>query len=110
MTVPGINEAFFEPAYFLQLLTNGLTNGAIYALMALCVVMIYRTTGHLNFAQGEMGTLGAFVVYVLAVEQGLPLWVGIKTYAAWLATQDVSAINERVEAAWQELREKGLVS
>jgi branched-chain amino acid transport system permease protein len=77
VTVPGINEAFFGPAYFLQLLTNGLTNGAIYALMALCVVMIYRTTGHLNFAQGEMGTMACFLVFTLAVSHGVPYWAAV---------------------------------
>ena len=40
--------------------------------MALTVVIIYKTTGHLNFAQGEMGALGAFLVYVFAIEHGWP--------------------------------------
>jgi branched-chain amino acid transport system permease protein len=72
-----VNGRFFEPAFFLQLLTNGLSNGAIYGAMALSVVIIFRTTGHLNFAQGEMATLSAFGVYVLAGEQGLPVWLAI---------------------------------
>jgi branched-chain amino acid transport system permease protein len=72
-----INPTFFKAPFFVQLLLGGLGNGALYAAMALTVVIIYKTTGHLNFAQGEMGTVGAFVVYVLAVEQGLPLWVGV---------------------------------
>ena len=38
--------------------------------MALTVVMIYKTTGHLNFAQGEMAMFSTFIVFVLAVEQG----------------------------------------
>jgi branched-chain amino acid transport system permease protein len=77
MTVPGINEAFFHPAYLLELITGGLTNGAVYALMALCVVMVYRTTGHLNFAQGEMGTMACFVVFTLAVEHRVPYWIAV---------------------------------
>ena len=52
-------------------------NGAIYALMALTVVIIYKTTGHLNFAQGEMGTLGAFIVFVLVIEHGWSYWLAI---------------------------------
>jgi branched-chain amino acid transport system permease protein len=72
-----VNGRFFEPAFLLQLITNGLSNGAIYGAMALTVVIIFRTTGHLNFAQGEMATLSAFGVYVLAGEQGLPVWVAI---------------------------------
>lgn len=72
-----INTSVFKPAYFLQLLTNGLGNGALYAAMALTVVIIYKTTGHLNFAQGELAMVGAFGVFVLHVEQGLPMIVAI---------------------------------
>jgi branched-chain amino acid transport system permease protein len=77
-----INDRFFEPAFLLQLVTNGLSNGAIYGAMALTVVIIFRTTGHLNFAQGEMATLSAFGVYVLATEQGLPVWVAMLVVVA----------------------------
>lgn len=77
-----INDGFFEPAFFLQLVANGLSNGAIYGAMALTVVIIFRTTGHLNFAQGEMATLSAFGVYVLASEQGLAVWVAIPAVVA----------------------------
>jgi branched-chain amino acid transport system permease protein len=77
MSIPGINDAFFQAAYFLQLLANGLTNGAIYAMMAVAVVIIYRTTGHLNFAQGEMGTVACFLVFTLCVQRGLPYWAAI---------------------------------
>ena len=69
-----INDRFFNWTLIGQLLVNGLKNGAIYAAMALTVVIIYKTTGHLNFAQGEMGALGAFLVYVFAIEHGWPYW------------------------------------
>jgi branched-chain amino acid transport system permease protein len=72
-----INSAFFHIEFFLQLVTNGLSNGAIYAAMALTVVIIYKTTGHLNFAQGELATFSAFVVYVLSAEHGLNIWIAI---------------------------------
>lgn len=72
-----------KPTYLLQQLSNGLSNGAIYALMALTVVIIYKTTGHLNFAQGEMAMLTTFLVYALtagagtAVAAGLNVWIAI---------------------------------
>jgi branched-chain amino acid transport system permease protein len=72
-----INGDFFDLAFFLQLLTNGLSNGAIYAAMALTVVIIYKTTGHLNFAQGELATFTAFLVYVINVEKGFNIWLAI---------------------------------
>ena len=79
---PFINEGFFNWT-FVGALTRrtGCKNGSIYALMALTVVIIYKTTGHLNFAQGEMGTLGAFIVFVLAIEHGWSYWLAIP--AAW---------------------------
>ncbi len=72
-----INENFFNWTLIGQLFVNGMKNGAIYALMALTVVIIYKTTGHLNFAQGEMGTLGAFIVFVLVLEHGRSYWIAI---------------------------------
>ena len=77
LAVQGINSDFFHWPFFLQLLSNGLANGAVYALMALSVVIVYRTTGHLNFAQGEMGTMGCLFVFTLAVRVGMPYWVAI---------------------------------
>lgn len=56
---------------FLQYLFDGLSNGAIYALLALGLVVIFRGTGQLNFAQGEMGMFSTFVVWQLH-EWGLP--------------------------------------
>jgi len=72
-----INSGFFNWTLIGQLFVNGMKNGAIYALMALTVVIIYKTTGHLNFAQGEMGTLGAFIIFVMVIEHGWSYWLAI---------------------------------
>ncbi|HMK12566.1 MAG TPA: hypothetical protein VK461_13330, partial [Acidimicrobiales bacterium] len=72
-----INSDFFNWTLIGQLFVNGMKNGAIYALMALTVVIIYKTTGHLNFAQGEMGTMGAFICFVMVVEHGWSYWMAI---------------------------------
>lgn len=63
-------------AYLLQLVTGGLTNGALFALVALAVVLVYKTTSHINLAQGEMATLGAFVVFALT-RHGVQVWLAI---------------------------------
>jgi branched-chain amino acid transport system permease protein len=47
--------------YFLQLTLNGLVVGGLYALVALGFVIIYKSSGILNFAQGEFLMLGAYV-------------------------------------------------
>jgi branched-chain amino acid transport system permease protein len=62
---------------FLQRLFDALGNGAIYASLGLALAIIYKSTGHLNFAQGEMAMFSAFVVYVLSVEQGWPIVLAI---------------------------------
>ncbi|ADP81264.1 branched-chain amino acid ABC transporter permease [Pseudofrankia inefficax] len=77
VAMPGINDALFHPAYFFGLVTSGLTVGSIYALMAISLVVTFRASGHINFAQGEMGTLGTFVVFTLCVQHGLPYWLAV---------------------------------
>ena len=50
---------------FLQQLMNGIGNGVIYASVALALVLIYRTTGVLNFAQGEMALFSTYITWQL---------------------------------------------
>ncbi len=61
----------------MELLTNqilaGIATGAIYACMALAVVMIYQAIGHLNFAQGEMAMISTFIAWQL-MQWGLSFW------------------------------------
>ena len=52
----------------LQIVASGLSSGSIYALVALALVITYRTTEVPNFAQGEMAMFSAFVAYVLIVD------------------------------------------
>jgi branched-chain amino acid transport system permease protein len=61
---------------FLQYLFDGLSSGAIYALLALGLVIVYRGTGHLNFAQGEMAMISAFMAWWLS-SNWLPIWVAV---------------------------------
>ncbi len=63
-------------ALFLQRLVDGLSGGSVYALIALGLVIIYRGTGHLNFAQGEMALFSAYVVYQMG-EWGLPIGLAL---------------------------------
>src|SRR6185295_5011235 len=61
--------------FFTQLLT-GIQNGAVYASLAIALVLIYRTTGILNFAQGEMALFSTYVMFWFT-ERGLPVWFSI---------------------------------
>jgi len=51
----------------------GLATGAIYACLALAVVMIYQAIDHINFAQGEMAMFSTFVAWQL-IQWGVPYW------------------------------------
>ncbi|MFQ5775956.1 MAG: branched-chain amino acid ABC transporter permease [Kiloniellaceae bacterium] len=57
---------------FLQLTLSGLAQGAIYALIALSLTVVYRATTIVNFGHGDFVMAGAFVVYVLVIYLGLP--------------------------------------
>lgn len=52
----------------------GLSSGAIYACLALSLVLIYRSTGIVNFAQGELSVLSAFIALYL-IGLGLSYWI-----------------------------------
>ncbi|MEY4607606.1 MAG: hypothetical protein RLY45_2366, partial [Actinomycetota bacterium] len=60
----------------LQRLIDGLSYGAVYSLIALGLVIVYRGTGHLNFAQGEMALFSAYCVYQFG-EWGIPVWFAL---------------------------------
>jgi branched-chain amino acid transport system permease protein len=51
----------------------GLATGCAYALLALSLVVVYRCSKHVNFAQGEMATLSAYGAFAM-LQAGLPYW------------------------------------
>jgi branched-chain amino acid transport system permease protein len=59
----------------LQLLFTGIGIGAVYALVALGFVLIFRATNVVNFAQGEFSMVAAFLMVVCAVDLELPYWL-----------------------------------
>ena len=58
---------------FAQYLVSGITQGAVYALVALGFTIIYAVTKVINFAQGEFVMLGGMLFYTLAHSAGIPL-------------------------------------
>lgn len=61
---------------FLQRVIDGLQNGAIYGVVAIPMVLIFKATTLINFAQGELAMIGAFFGFVFAVQAfQLPVWV-----------------------------------
>ena len=57
-------------------IVSGLVSGSAYALLALGIVIIFRSTDTVNFAIGDMGTLGVFVAGTL-ISMGLPVAAGL---------------------------------
>ncbi len=60
-----------------QLVASGAALGAVYALVGLGFVVIYRATGVINLAQAGMVTLGAFLVYNATTTWDLPFWLAV---------------------------------
>uniref|UniRef100_UPI0040479442 branched-chain amino acid ABC transporter permease n=1 Tax=Limnohabitans sp. TaxID=1907725 RepID=UPI0040479442 len=58
---------------FLLQIFSGLATGSIYAAVGLALVMIYQSTHHINFAQGEMATFSTFIAWSL-IENGMSYW------------------------------------
>ena len=58
---------------FAQQVTSGLAAGAIYASLALALVLIYQTTNVVNFAQGEMATFTTYVAWTM-MHHGVRYW------------------------------------
>ena len=57
--------------FFLEVLVGGLLSGVMYSLVAIGFVLIYKTSGVLNFAQGSQ-LLFAALTFVSLVERGVP--------------------------------------
>ena len=91
---------------FVERMFNGLADGTIYALLALALVVIFRSTGQLNFAQGEIGMFGAYVVSTLTLT-GLAVWPAI--FIAMIVGFAFNAGVERVVVRPIEVRSPGAV-
>jgi branched-chain amino acid transport system permease protein len=61
---------------FVQLVVDGIAIGSIYGALALALVLIFRSTGIVNFAQGEMAMFSTFIAWAL-VEGGVPLGLAL---------------------------------
>ena len=61
--------------YSNEILFQGFIDGLVFALIAMGLVLIYKATGVINFAQGAIGTFGGFVMGMLMVNYGLPYWL-----------------------------------
>lgn len=64
-------------SFFINLVVNGVVVGALYALIALGFVLIYKASGVINLAQGEMVLLGAYIGLTLITGLKVPFLLGL---------------------------------
>ncbi len=70
---------------FVQLLVNGLGKGAVYALLALGFVVIFKATEVINFAHGSLALIGGYLIAVTVDTLGFPLAAALGIGGAGLA-------------------------
>ncbi|EGR2917548.1 branched-chain amino acid ABC transporter permease [Vibrio parahaemolyticus] len=68
----------------LQLVINGVIVGMLYGVVAMCFVLIYKSTQVVNFAQGEFLLIGAWVCWAVLVHLQLPFFVGFLLTLAFM--------------------------
>jgi branched-chain amino acid transport system permease protein len=77
---------------FIQLVVDGLATGSVYAALALAIVLVNQATGLINFAQGGLAVLSAYLAYAF-LQLGLPLILAI--LAAVVLSFFIGALVER---------------
>lgn len=80
--------------YFLELAINGGLGGLMYALVAMGIVLIYKSSSVPNLAQGALTMVGAYLVLAFADTAKLPVWLAIP--AAMVAMFFIGIAIERV--------------
>ena len=73
-----------------QLLISGISQGCVYGLIALGFVLIYKATEMVNFAQGDLMMLGAFIAFGSSM-----CWVGRSSGAFWRHLQSWVSLVRR---------------
>jgi branched-chain amino acid transport system permease protein len=84
----------FTWSEFFQQVVFGLAIGAVYASLALAIVLIYRTTHVVNFAQGEMATFTTYIAWSLTANHGWSFWPAF--FATIVIAFMLGAATERV--------------
>jgi len=68
-----------------QLVVNGVIVGTLYGVVAMCFVLIYKSTQIVNFAQGEFLLIGAWVCWWLLTSMQVPFWLGFPITLVFMA-------------------------
>src|SRR5690606_2359471 len=63
--------------FLLELAVNGVLIGLMYTLVALGIVLIFKSSGIANLAQGALAMAGAYIAWALLTLAGVPLWIAV---------------------------------
>jgi branched-chain amino acid transport system permease protein len=72
-----------DPTLHLNLITTGILLGLVYSLIAMGIAIIFKTTKVVNFSQGMLATLGAYVTLIGIDNLGLPPWTSVLSRWRW---------------------------
>lgn len=75
--------------FLTQLLINGILTGGVYALMALAVVIVYKSSSVFNFAHGSLVALIAFIFWQLMVPWQMPAWLSLPLLVVFVAVLSI---------------------
>ena len=78
---------------FLQQFISGIASGSLFAILALAMVLIYRSTGAFNFAQGQMAMFTTFIAWS-ALGTAMSFWPAF--FLTLLAAMAMGAVVERL--------------
>jgi len=78
----------------IQVTLAGLSTGSVYALLLLGILIIFRVSRAVNFAQGQMGMIAAYVAYAIIAASLLPIWLALVLGIALAAT--IGLLTDRV--------------
>ena len=84
---------------FVQVIVDGLATGSLYGALALAVVLIYRSTGIVNFAQGELAMFSTFIAWGL-MQAGLPLGAALLGALVLSGTADEIQADEGIRRSY----------
>ena len=80
-----------------QLIFDGVVTGMVYGLVAMGIVLIYRSTRVINFAVANMGFIGAGIFALLVAQYGVPFWIaavlGLALGVAYGAVLELAVIR-----------------
>ncbi len=61
----------------IQITLSGLATGSVYALLLLGILIVFRVSRAVNFAQGQLGMIAAYAAYAIFAAEVLPVWLAI---------------------------------